>query len=169
IGMDVFDDDVDVSYEEHKEPFTGNRGKHKRDDLLEEIEDFGVQFNKIKRMRCRIYRLCTLTDDAGNTLEMKMLYLKLRNVLYTKIVELAYNDELTTPQRNAFGIVSIYRRGELKNLIQHLRVQRELVNVNYNARRDRSIIITKDGIEKRDGLVLIVLKTEEGDLSYILE
>ncbi|MHA1627413.1 MAG: CARDB domain-containing protein, partial [Candidatus Asgardarchaeia archaeon] len=169
IGVDNLDDDVDVSYEEHGETLTDTYGNKKRDVLFEEIEDFGVQFNKIKRMRCRTYRVYTLTDDAGNTLEMKMLYLKHRNVIYTKIVELSYNGELTTPQRNAFGIVSVYRRGELKNLIQHLRIQREMVNVTYNARQDRSVIITKGGMEKREGLVLIVLGTEKGTLSYSLE
>ncbi|MEA1993054.1 MAG: CARDB domain-containing protein [Euryarchaeota archaeon] len=169
IGVDNIDENVDVSYEEYTEKFTGKHGKNKMDDLFDEIEDFGVPFNKIKRMRCRTYRIYTLTDDAGNTLKMKMLYLKLRRVIYTKIVELSYNEELTTPQRNAFGIVSIYRRGELKHLVQHLRVQRELVNVTYNARQDRSIIVTREGIEKREGLVLIVIGTEKGTLRYMLE
>ena len=102
-------------------------------------------------------------------LKMKMLYLKLRNVLYTKIVELSYNGEQRPPQRNAFGIVSIYRRGKVNHLIQHLRVQREMVNINYNARQDRSVIVTRDGMEKREGLVLIILGTEKGTLSYSLE
>ncbi|MEA1994315.1 MAG: hypothetical protein U9N35_07995 [Euryarchaeota archaeon] len=44
-----------------------------------------------------------------------------------------------------------------------------MVNVNYNARKDRSIIITREGVEKRDGLVLVVMRTEKGTLSYTLE
>ncbi|MHA1627412.1 MAG: hypothetical protein ACTSYT_05990, partial [Candidatus Asgardarchaeia archaeon] len=91
IGIDDFDKDVVVSYEEYTEKFTG-----KEDDLSKDME------KEFKKRGFITYRLYTLEDDSGNTLKMKMLYLKLRNVLYTKIVELTYNGEITTPQRNAF-------------------------------------------------------------------
>jgi len=84
-------------------------------------------------------------------------------------LQLNYNNELKTLQRNAFGIVSIYQRGKLKHLVQTLRIDREFVNVVYNARRDESIITTKGGIERREGFVLVIVKTEEGNLSYTLE
>jgi len=157
IGVDNIDEDVEVSYEEYTEKFT------KKDGLSKNME------TEFKKRGFRTYRIYTLEDDSGNTLKMKMLYLKLRKVIYTKIVELSYNGELKTPQRNAFSIVPHYWRGKLKNLVQHLRIDREFVNVVYNARRDESIITTKEGVEKRDGLVLAIMKTENGDLSYVLE
>jgi len=163
IGVDNIDEDVDVSYEEYTEKFTGE--DETEDDLDEFFEDMETEF---KKRGFRTYRIYTLEDDSGNTLKMKMLYLKLRKVIYTKVVELNYNGELKTPQKNSFSIVSIYWRGELKNLVQHLRIDREFVNVVYNARRDESIITTKGGIERREGVMLVVMKTKEGNLSYIL-
>ncbi|MEA1993592.1 MAG: CARDB domain-containing protein, partial [Euryarchaeota archaeon] len=178
IGIDDFDKDVEVSYEECTEKLADEDDDEDEDNTFEdeiEIEDDLFEEMEIddldelfEERGFRTYRVYTLKDDAGNMLKMKMLYLKHRRAIYTRIVELSYNEELTTPQRNAFGIVSIYRRGELKRLVQHLRIQRDMVNVNYNAKKDRSII-TREGVEKRDGLVLIVMRTEEGKLSYRLE
>ena len=158
IGVDNIDEDVDVSYEEYTEKFTV-----KENDLPKDME------KEFKKRGFRTYRIYTLEDDSGNTLKMKMLYLKLGKVIYTKIVELNYNGEVKTPQKNSFSIVSLYWRGKLKTLVQTLRIDKEFVNVVYNARRDKSIITTKGGIEKRDGLVLVVVTTEEGYLGYILQ
>lgn len=76
---------------------------------------------------------------------------------------------LETPQRNAFSIVPHYWRGKLKNLVQQLKIDTEDITVKYNPKKDESIITINDVEEKRDGMVLVIITTEEGDLKYVLE
>jgi len=97
-----------------------------------------------------------------------MEYKKRSNKLDIDILELTYNNETKIPQRNDFHVTCVYKK-ELKTLIQHLKIDEDVVNVKYNPKKDESIITEKDGAEKREGLVLIIVKTEKGNLSYILE
>jgi len=134
------------------------------DNIDEDVEITYEEYTE----KSKTYRIYELKDDTGNVLKMKMEYKKRPNTLDIEILELIYNDEIETPQRNNFHIVCIYKK-ELKNLVQHLKIDMDEVNVKYHPKKDESIITRKGGTEKRDGLVLIVLRTEKGTLSYIVE
>ncbi len=112
------------------------------------------------------YRVYELRDDTGNTLEITKKYKKRPNTLDIEILELTYNSETTTPQKNNFHIVSVYKKGKLKNLVQHLKVAKGNIKVKYFPKKDESII-TING--ERERLVLIVLRTEKGTLRYSVE
>jgi len=82
---------------------------------------------------------------------------------------LIYDDETKIPQRNDFHVVCVYNKKELKNLMQQLKIDAEDINVKYHPKKDESIITINDAEEKREEMALVVIKTENGNLSYILE
>ncbi len=111
-------------------------------------------------------RSCMLADESGNTLKIDIRYSNLRDSQTIRITNLNYNGNNTLTRDNLFAAAD----GQ-KLLSQELNVRGKFnIAADYNKPTNKTgIIIFENGNYTRytkNGLVLVQLKTDKGDLGY---
>lgn len=133
------------------------------DNLDKDVDVECVQENYVKT--------CTLTDNAKNTLILKLSYIEYRNKIYSRILSLKYDNGeiIPIPKGNNLCI-----RSSSDYIYQKLHTAKQVrVETFYDKSEDKSLIQIKEYKEKKekfeeDGLVLIELRTDKGELGYDL-
>ncbi len=111
-------------------------------------------------------RTCLLSDESGNTLRIDMKYSSLRDSQTISIINLQYNGNDTAVRDNLFAVADGQRL-----ISQELNVRGKFnIVANYNKETNKTgIILFENGNYTRytkNGLVLVQLNTDKGDLGY---
>jgi hypothetical protein len=122
-----------------------------------------------KVIKNRTVRTYTLTDDAGNTTELQLEIKHHKHEIKAEIIEMKYNEKLADIPQNSFKIEYIVENGEVKMLNQFLTIEGTKIHSIYNRNKDQTKIIANGTEETCDGLLLIVIKTNNGILRYQIE
>lgn len=137
------------------------------DDIDEDVEV--IYTETCEKKKC--IRTYILKDNNFNTLTLNLNYQKYKNNLKVRIMDMKYHrtfaipDEEIEAPKNLFSIASL----EMMNR-QYLMLGEEEVDAFYDSKKQETKIIIKQGEGREsyteDGLMLINLLTDKGELKY---
>ena len=112
----------------------------------------------------------TLTDQAGNTTELKLKDKNRKIKLKTEIKSLSYNGQPADLARNKLSFHWLYdRKGNLKFLSQLVSAKNGF-NLLATYTSDKTLLLGRDQdgriLDNLDGLVLLKITTNKGDLVW---
>jgi hypothetical protein len=132
-------------------------------DNLDSSVDVSVIENVIRNKNIHIY---TLKDDGGNTTELQLEISHNNHEIKAEIIEMKYNGKSAALPKNSFKIEYTTENGSITVLNQFLVIGDTKVHLIYRGTKDETKIIT-NGIQQREkGLILMVMKTDKGQLKY---
>jgi hypothetical protein len=111
----------------------------------------------------------TLTDDAGNTTELHLEVNCTTHQIKAEITDMKYNGESVPLPRNSFKIEHAIKNGKIKMLNQFLTIGDTNVHLIYNENQGHTKTIVNGTEEINEGLSIIVIRTNKGDLQYQLK
>ena len=119
-----------------------------------------------KNIRGKSIHTYTLTDDAGNTTELQLEINHNNHEIKAEIIEMKYNGKSAVLPKNSFKIEYTTKNGSINVLNQFLVIGDTAVHLIYRRIKDETKIII-NGIQQREkGLILMVMKTDKGQLKY---
>jgi hypothetical protein len=135
-------------------------------DNLDSFVDVLVTENVIKNCIVRTY---TLTDDAGNTTELQLEVKHHKHEIKAEIIGMKYNGKPVNIPQNSLKIEYVTENGNTKMLNQFLAIEDTKVHSVYNRNKDQTKVIVNGTEETYEGLLLIVIKTNNGIFQYQIE
>jgi hypothetical protein len=132
-------------------------------DNLDSLVDVSVTENVIKNCTIRTY---ILTDDAGNTTELQLEVKHHKHEIKAEINGMKYNGKPVNIPQNSLKIEYIIENGNAKMLNQFLTIEDTKIHSIYNRNRDQTKVTVNGTEETWEGLLLIVIKTNNGILQY---
>jgi fibronectin type 3 domain-containing protein len=113
-----------------------------------------------------------LEDAAGNTTIMNAKYNRLNNLVKVELLDIKYNDgeTIVLPANKIHFNYVAEKDGSIKILKQQIELKDQLIEAEYNSKKDETVIITQlEGQEAtqevRKGLVFLQILTDNGRLS----
>jgi hypothetical protein len=135
-------------------------------DNLDSSVDVSVTENVIRNNMMRIY---VLTDDAGNRTELQLEVNHSKHQIKAKLIGIKYNDKSVALTVNSLKIEYIIEDGNIKMLNQSLIIGDTKVHLIYNRNKDQTRIMVNGTQQVEGGLILMILRTNKGNLHYLLE
>jgi hypothetical protein len=135
-------------------------------DNLDSFVDISMVEETAKNKSIRIY---TLTDDAGNKTEVRLQVGHHGQEVISEVVDLLYNGQSAIVPENSLKIEFIVQCWELKMLNQFLRFGDTKVHLVYHKEVDQTRIMINGKQRVEDGIIVLVLRTLEGNFQYQLE
>jgi hypothetical protein len=135
-------------------------------DNLDSFVDVFVTENVIKNYTVRTY---TITDDAGNTMELQLEVKHHKHEIKAEIIDMKYNKKSVNIPQNSFKIEYIVENEEVKMLNQFLTIEDTKIHTVYNRNKELTKVIVNGTEETCEGLLLIIIKTNNGILQYQIE
>lgn len=111
----------------------------------------------------RIITTCILTDDAGNTTELRMEIKNTAHEIRAEILSLRYNSIEANLPRNSFKIEYVVKDGEIIMLNQSLIIGDKKFHLIYNESTNRTRVVNETQ-EALEGLYFLSIRTEKGSL-----
>jgi hypothetical protein len=110
-----------------------------------------------------------LTDDAGNTTELQLEVKHHKHEIKAEIIEMKYNEKPVNIPQNSFKIEYVIENGNTKMLNQFLAIEDTKVHSVYNRNKELTKVIVNGTEGTCEGLLLIIIKTNNGILQYQIE
>jgi hypothetical protein len=132
-------------------------------DNLDSSVDGCITETIIKNRNMRTY---TFTDDAGNTTELQLEINHNRHEIKAEIIDIKYNGQSVALPQNSFKVEYVIKNGEVKMLNQYLIIKDTKVHLIYNQNRDQTQVIMNGTHKRENGLLLVVIRTDKGNLQY---
>jgi len=167
LGTDNLDEDVEVTSEETIFDGCAIRNYTLTDDcqnaltLTLKLMDKNMTMDDLKTMNYADNVILSILESEEKD---KITKLKIKEA---RILALAYNDEEKEVPWNKMRIIYLLKEDELKILIQNIKVQEQFsIFALYNAKINKTILIVNGNVKLIDGLAMVKLLTDNGDLTY---
>jgi hypothetical protein len=135
-------------------------------DNLDPFVDISVTEKVIKNYTVRAY---TLTDDAGNIMELQLEIKHHKHEIKAEIIDMKYNEKPVYIPKNSFKVEYVIKEGRIKMLNQFLTIDSTKVHLIYNETNNQTKIITNGVEEIHEGLSLVILRTDRGYFNYQIQ